>query len=52
VSDVPGGSPTAVGSPCDGLRRSRRWREAALFLARSKYTTGEVLTVDGGFQLM
>jgi NAD(P)-dependent dehydrogenase (short-subunit alcohol dehydrogenase family) len=26
--------------------------DAALFLARSTYTTGEVLTVDGGFQLM
>jgi NAD(P)-dependent dehydrogenase (short-subunit alcohol dehydrogenase family) len=26
--------------------------DAALFLARSSYTTGEVLTVDGGFQLM
>jgi NAD(P)-dependent dehydrogenase (short-subunit alcohol dehydrogenase family) len=25
---------------------------AAVFLARSSYTTGEVLTVDGGFQLM
>ena len=26
--------------------------DAATFLARSTYTTGEVLTVDGGFQLM
>jgi NAD(P)-dependent dehydrogenase (short-subunit alcohol dehydrogenase family) len=26
--------------------------DAALFLTRSTYTTGEVLTVDGGFQLM
>jgi NAD(P)-dependent dehydrogenase (short-subunit alcohol dehydrogenase family) len=26
--------------------------DAATFLARSSYTTGEVLTVDGGFQLM
>lgn len=26
--------------------------DAALFLARSTYTTGEVLTVDGGFQLI
>jgi NAD(P)-dependent dehydrogenase (short-subunit alcohol dehydrogenase family) len=26
--------------------------DAAAFLARSTYTTGEVLTVDGGFQLM
>jgi NAD(P)-dependent dehydrogenase (short-subunit alcohol dehydrogenase family) len=26
--------------------------DAAIFLARSTYTTGEVLTVDGGFQLM
>jgi citronellol/citronellal dehydrogenase len=26
--------------------------DAAVFLARSTYTTGEVLTVDGGFQLM
>jgi NAD(P)-dependent dehydrogenase (short-subunit alcohol dehydrogenase family) len=26
--------------------------DAAVFLARSAYTTGEVLTVDGGFQLM
>ena len=51
MSDVPGGSPTAVGSPCDGLQPPRRWREAALFLARHRYTTGEVLTVDGGFQL-
>jgi NAD(P)-dependent dehydrogenase (short-subunit alcohol dehydrogenase family) len=26
--------------------------DAATFLARSTYTTGEILTVDGGFQLM
>jgi NAD(P)-dependent dehydrogenase (short-subunit alcohol dehydrogenase family) len=25
--------------------------DSAMFLARSTYTTGEVLTVDGGFQL-
>lgn len=26
--------------------------DAAMFLVRSGYTTGEVLTVDGGFQLI
>jgi NAD(P)-dependent dehydrogenase (short-subunit alcohol dehydrogenase family) len=51
VSDVP----AARRPPSNPLLRvatADEVADAALFLARSKYTTGKVLTVDGGFQLM
>ncbi|HET6833070.1 MAG TPA: SDR family oxidoreductase [Acidimicrobiales bacterium] len=48
VGDLSG---PAARVPLRRLASADEVADAAMFLARSTYTTGEVLTVDGGFQL-
>lgn len=49
VGDLSG---PAARVPLRRVARAEEMADAAMFLARSTYTTGEVLTVDGGYQLM
>jgi len=49
VGDLSG---PAARVPLGRVASAEEVADAALFLARSTYTTGEVLTIDGGFQLM